>query len=454
VRWQSEHFVFRSEAEVPDIDAARDWLEGHFAIESALFGTPASTVIDYRVVENPDDVRRRCAAGDYGAAACTERDRVLTAVPMRPHELIHAYLRPVGDPPAALAEGMAMVFGCVVEVLDAPIAPTMDAAALFGAAYRDEDPTVSRQAYLLAASFVSYLVDAYGLAGVMRLYREVRADADLAAIDRAMRTALGEGLDGALEGWNARGNVDTAGYCKFPEASLFPERSPRTGPLIALEATPRVGHDDPIMRLLPLGAQRRIVVPGDGSYRFAIGGGGILSGSLLPTEQGASGGFVGMTSAPLVDSEAIVDLAAGTYFLDLAGRVSADGAAFYWDAFAAPIGATCDVVTPLQIFLGTSTRLLTWRPAADACDGSFCRGWIALHPEGETALVLAGAPGGRAAPIVRAICERGCGHCIAAQGQPLTLAADRTTWLSWELPQTAPLREGDSIAIALGMSGY
>jgi hypothetical protein len=455
-RWESEHFVFRADSDPGESTATAAFFESHFELETRLFGIrwPAGVKIDYRQLDDGAEVARRCTANDYDATACAKDERILTTSSMRQHQLIHAYLRALGDPPPAIAEGMAMVYGCELEPIDLVVSPGDDPAALWSADFYNADSDVTRDSYLRAASFMRFVIDQHGLDAALRLYRRLPRQADRAMIDQALREEIGLDLDGVVAGWVERGAIGSASYCLWPEAALFPSRVAGDGPPIDLDVTPRVTHAKGIQGVFPLGAQRSLIVPRDGVYRFSIGALGIMSSSLLPVGEQKTIGFVGVTSVATVPSEAIVDLSMGPYWLDMIGRSIDKRVLVYWDAVPHVLAATCEDAGTLSPVTDQLVELLTWRPPAEACDAVRCTGWLAIAPETNVSAVFASAPGALAQPVeIVSRCEGGCGSCEPVTSPKLALMGGTTTYLQWRLeragqPVPAP---GESIGLTLGI---
>jgi hypothetical protein len=103
----SPHFRYHARAEsvldptiVDRLEADRTELDGYLGIDSG--------VVDYYLFPSVED-RHATVGCDV---ECTQGRSIYTAIPFQEHELVHAFLADVNQPPRVFMEGMAQYFAC------------------------------------------------------------------------------------------------------------------------------------------------------------------------------------------------------------------------------------------------------------------------------------------------------------------------------------------------------
>jgi hypothetical protein len=99
--WESEHFRYHLRSdEAAACEGVTEQLERHFAIVRDYLGFPwpAGAKVDYYKFRDQLDYARESDCPEYGSS-CVRDGAVLTARILQHHELIHAYLAPLGLPP-------------------------------------------------------------------------------------------------------------------------------------------------------------------------------------------------------------------------------------------------------------------------------------------------------------------------------------------------------------------
>jgi hypothetical protein len=203
VAFTTDHFVVRAYDDAPDREVYGRWLELHRETISAYLGvTPPATIEIQHLPGEP--------CGHPGGCERDGTIRIGDEFEMLPHELVHAYLRPLGASGAVLAEGLATMLGCAGDLSEPP-PPSRE---LLDWAGGDDfyDGDVPRH-YGLAGSFTRHLVEVHGIAAVVRLYAATPGNAPYGQLDDAFRSVLGASLEESVDGWVARGGP--TGVCLY-----------------------------------------------------------------------------------------------------------------------------------------------------------------------------------------------------------------------------------------------
>lgn len=182
-RWTSEHFVFHTRnAEKAACPDTLTLLEQHFATMQAYLGFswPQERVIDYYKFVDRADLDKNSACG--GGARCTSASAIQSDSVFDPHELIHAYLAPTGEPGALMAEGAAVALACQ---MGGRTRPALQADAVLGLA------DTSSELYTAGGWLASYLLDQFGPEQFLSLYGRLRPGAAAAEIDTAYGDVYG-----------------------------------------------------------------------------------------------------------------------------------------------------------------------------------------------------------------------------------------------------------------------
>lgn len=202
--WESEHFRYHSRTDDQACEAVLEQLERHFELVQGYLGFPwpPERKVDYYKFRDQADYLRygQCPSG---ADSCTRGSTVFSPHVLQDHELIHAYLAPLGMPPAFFAEGVAAAFACdhVFEI-EYP-EPWQEVVALpFGDRFM--------RTYLEGPWFVGYLLQRFGPEAFLSLYRQLDYQtATVDAISSVFESVYGEPLETV---WNA--GLDSSKYLR------------------------------------------------------------------------------------------------------------------------------------------------------------------------------------------------------------------------------------------------
>jgi len=182
-RWTSEHFVFHTRN--AEKDACADiltLLEQHFATMQAYLGFawPQERVVDYYKFVDRADLDAHSACG--GGARCTSGSAIQSDSAFDPHELIHAYLAPTGEPGPLMAEGAAVALSCQ---MPGRTRPSLPADAVFGLGDRSSD------LYTAGGWLASYLLDEFGPEELLSVYGRLQAGTAAADADQIFGDVYG-----------------------------------------------------------------------------------------------------------------------------------------------------------------------------------------------------------------------------------------------------------------------
>lgn len=183
-------------------DLLSEWARERRAV-GTLLGTPTSddSEIDYGLFLEAAEVQRACSGAAAAAGGCAFGSSVATTAPFQQHELVHVFTDGRGRPHAFLAEGLAEVLGnegAPVDILHDLALNRIGSSEAFRV-FEPGSPT----GYLQAASFVSFLIDTFGMSRFMALYECDDHDSDLADLDDVARDALGTTITAAHAQWVA-----------------------------------------------------------------------------------------------------------------------------------------------------------------------------------------------------------------------------------------------------------
>jgi hypothetical protein len=183
-RLSSSHFRYHTRAgDAAICDDLLDTLEQHFVLlESTLgFDWPSGHVIDYYKFIDAADFKDN-APCPSGSAGCSFGGNIYTSELFEQHELVHAYLWPVADPPVVVSEGVAVALSCSHPL---PSVPTLTLDEALHASDALSDPRV----YETGGRFARFLIDRYGAPAFLSLY---------VGVAQAGRTPSRDAFDGAL----------------------------------------------------------------------------------------------------------------------------------------------------------------------------------------------------------------------------------------------------------------
>jgi hypothetical protein len=215
------HFRYHAHADDPWVcDGTLDELERDFAAITAELGIawPGGDRVDYFKFRSSAELT---ATGVCQAAgvACTADGAVFAPELLNEHELVHAYLARVGQPPTFVEEGIAVVLSCrpgqfSADVLAAAAAVTGPALAAWS-----RDPAAVLPLYAAAATLVRDLLARFGAAAFLDYYRRA-AKKDPTAVDAAFAAAFGAGIDASLAA--AQASLGAGTFCADPFACGAP----------------------------------------------------------------------------------------------------------------------------------------------------------------------------------------------------------------------------------------
>lgn len=221
--WGSAHFDYYARPDDPKPCATlADVFERHFAAIETYLGLawPVGLKVRYYKFVNETDSTKNSGCRVRGACANGNED-VLSYETFHEHELIHAYLLPLGYPPAVFQEGIAVTLACDLAEVGAFSTPISwrDAVLL-------NDPTNGADVYATGSILVQHLLRSYGPEPFMRLYGELAHDATPEIVDAAMQRIYGATADqiwvAALTG--APGCIPV-GRCSRPEVPIDGSRT-------------------------------------------------------------------------------------------------------------------------------------------------------------------------------------------------------------------------------------
>lgn len=160
---------------------------------------PRGFRVDYYRLRDAAEVGQFCP-GRF--EACTDGRRVFTRRLTTDHELTHAVLNSLGQPPTLFAEGVAVSFGCGrARWVGEPLEPVDLAVFIDNQAW----PARSTEAtYESAGSFVHGLIARHGLSSFISFSKATPATASREQVDASFRAAFNEELSDALAQWAAQ----------------------------------------------------------------------------------------------------------------------------------------------------------------------------------------------------------------------------------------------------------
>ncbi len=199
--WTSTHFRYHTRANDDSVcEPLLEHLERHFdALQEYLgFTWPEGKHLDYHKYESEADKRANSACSAFNSSCFYADVGVQTAEPVELHELVHAYLEPMGRSHVALEEGLANALSCGFEVRQRPTpAAVGDVFTSGGWA----TPTLGEynNLYHSATWFVGWLLDEYGPDRFMSWYAEAKGEHDLAAHAKLFHDLYDLALDDAWQ---------------------------------------------------------------------------------------------------------------------------------------------------------------------------------------------------------------------------------------------------------------
>lgn len=229
--WTSQHFRYhtrRSDGTV--CEGIVEQLEMHFdALQSYLgFTWPAGQRIEYYKFTDDGDKDRGSACSSTSASCFFADTGIQTAHPFELHELVHAYLAPLGRRHIALEEGLADALSCAHQVRAKPEPSSLDSTFQAGG-WGDGDYSTYRRLYDSARWFVGWLLNTHGGELFLRFYERTTPELGLEEADAVFLQIYGSTLADAWRSAFNSSDPDTA--C----ARVFECATPRTAELALSE---------------------------------------------------------------------------------------------------------------------------------------------------------------------------------------------------------------------------
>jgi hypothetical protein len=196
--WESEHFRYHLRSdEAAACEDVMDQLERHFTLvrDYLGFSWPGGAKVDYYKFRDQLDYARESACPELGSS-CVRDGAVLTARILQHHELIHAYLAPLGLPPAIFTEGVAVALACRTPFNIGP-RPWREVVAV---------PFGNDRAFLEGPWFVAFLLRTYGPERFLKLYAALPWNASPERIAQVFAEIYEVSLDSAWQAAERAGN--------------------------------------------------------------------------------------------------------------------------------------------------------------------------------------------------------------------------------------------------------
>jgi hypothetical protein len=198
---QTQHFSFYSRD--PHLKIEAEKAERYLGEISALLGQPVEGRTDFIRHERAEDVA--AYTGTYATGFAEQGgDRLHSALPTHPHEIVHVVAFHMGQPGDFFQEGLAVALGDHGKV-GGVAAERLAKAALAHCrattivnAFRDVDPTA---AYAVAGAFVAHLIRTRGVTKIAEFFRACPDGPSQR--DVAFAHVFGRSLDAELADWTA-----------------------------------------------------------------------------------------------------------------------------------------------------------------------------------------------------------------------------------------------------------
>jgi hypothetical protein len=196
--WESAHFRYHTRAADAGVcQGVLDQLERHFQLtrDYLHFSWPAGRKVDYYKFSDVADFSAN-AACPPGSGACTRDNVIRSPDVLQHHELIHAYLAPLGLPPAFFTEGVAVALACG-HAWTVGAKPWREVIAL---------PFGDDRVFVEGPWFVGYLLHQYGPEAFLQLYGALDfRSASNEGIAATFQAVYPQALDEAWEAARASG---------------------------------------------------------------------------------------------------------------------------------------------------------------------------------------------------------------------------------------------------------
>lgn len=294
-------------------------LESHLSLMQSMLGFTwvEGRVIDYYMFHDSRDFLKHAPC--QGAMRCASGNDAYSILEFDEHELVHAYLKPIGQPPVVIEEGAAMALACDSTIPETLTLSLEDALQVTTA-------LDDKRVYDTGGRFVRYLLDRYGGEAFLRVYASLHRDAKLAALDETLRTTYGAGVD---ELWTAM--LATHATCPPPFACSRPAL-PIDGAVVKVAPICGVNTD---YRTFVLASESNVAITGPVNTGIRS----CESGSFLP--QLATSYAMGTSQVGLFE------LDAGRYYLRFDPRY--DAAVSVLATEQAWAGSDCEALVPYGV---------------------------------------------------------------------------------------------------------
>ncbi len=170
--WQSDHFNYHTRRGDDSVcEALLDNLERHFtAVQTYLdFPWPERKQVNYYKYRNAEDKTDNSACSVFNSSCFYANVGIQTAKPVELHELIHAYLEPIGRSHVALEEGVANALSCGYDVRGRP-EPAEQSAVFAQDGWAAASISAYQALYHSSAWFVGWLLNEHGPEPFMAWY--------------------------------------------------------------------------------------------------------------------------------------------------------------------------------------------------------------------------------------------------------------------------------------------
>lgn len=172
--WRSTHFAYHSRADDDGVcEGVLETLEAHYrSIHEVLGLDSGKRIINYYKYRDAQDLRRYGHCSKTSSSCFFSSLGIETSQALERHELVHAYLSPLGDSHKLLEEGIAEALSCGSE-LRTPV--DVDWRVAFSARrWRTADVDELRKLYAAGSWFVAHLLRELGPQRFLRFYSKLQ----------------------------------------------------------------------------------------------------------------------------------------------------------------------------------------------------------------------------------------------------------------------------------------
>jgi hypothetical protein len=188
--WESQHFAYHARAQ--DTAICGDLLgtlERHFSfLQNRLgFDWPAGKRVNYYKFVDTADYQAH-APCPQGSGGCADGNSVYAYDAFEQHELVHAYLNPLGAPLTVVSEGAAVALACNREIAETPSLSLADAVNV-------RESLDDQRVYDTGGRLMRTLLDRFGSAAFLRFYAATSKTSSFADLDSALLAVYGSGAN-------------------------------------------------------------------------------------------------------------------------------------------------------------------------------------------------------------------------------------------------------------------